>query len=302
MAYCPNCGSSVNDGEETCRRCRGPLPQGSGASKPQTFATSVPLRSPQRGLVLGSLSDAVVAIQKDPSRLLGFFFLVLAINFVVSFGVGFSSKSGAGGGIASQGISLVAYVFFVGYLFVAQKTLRGATATAKDLLVGFPKIVPILLAYLLCFLISLLVLAVTLIPLLLALIAWFSISFLSDLSSGDFFNQFFAQGASDPNFLLYILLGVLGLFLLFTPVVVISLGFVFWPLRILDGEHGVLESLRQSWELTRGHKRHLTLLFLLFIPLNLAGLLLLIVGIFLTLPISAVALVAFYERLLRPEP
>ena len=303
MPFCQNCGGQLNENDVACPRCRQALPGAPQAA----VAAVVPLRSPQRGLLLGSLSDAVLAVQRDPLHLLGLFFLVLAINFLLSFSVSYSSNSGGfGAGLVSHGVSLVAFVFMVGYFLAVQKTLRGATATPHDLLAGFPQIIPIILTNLLCSLLLLLVLVITLVPLVLGLIAWFSLAFLSSIASAssglDFINQLVPQGLANPNFALYIFLPLLGLFICLIPLFIVSMGFAFWPLRILDGEHRVVESLRQSWEITRGYKLRLFLLFLLFIPLNLAGLLFVVVGLFITIPLSVIAMVAFYERLTRPLP
>ena len=46
-----------------------------------------------------------------------------------------------------------------------------------------------------------------------------------------------------------------------------------------------------------GHRSELFLLWLALIPLNLGGLLCLAIGLMITLPLSMIAMAAFYERL-----
>lgn len=92
------------------------------------------------------------------------------------------------------------------------------------------------------------------------------------------------------------LLIFMGIILFIVPGIVLALGFLPWMQVVLDGEHAPLEALRRSWDLMRGYKMQALYLLLLLIPFNIGGLICLLVGLFVTLPISMLSLVAFYER------
>jgi hypothetical protein len=71
-----------------------------------------------------------------------------------------------------------------------------------------------------------------------------------------------------------------------------------FPLLILNRDVGALESLRLSWLLTRGHTRLIVLLALVALAVNVAGLVLLGVGLVLTVPFTALLWVIAYQALI----
>lgn len=68
-----------------------------------------------------------------------------------------------------------------------------------------------------------------------------------------------------------------------------------------DSSIGVLGAVRRSWEMTRGNMGKIILAFLMMIVLNIIGLIALIVGIVVTLIISAFMIVALYEQIKASE-
>lgn len=103
-----------------------------------------------------------------------------------------------------------------------------------------------------------------------------------------------------------ILLGVgvlIGLILLIVPGIYIALTYQFFSYLIVDKELGALEALKRSGEITKGVKWQLLGFSLALLALNLVGALLLLVGLLVTIPVSALAYVIVYRALAqRLEP
>jgi uncharacterized membrane protein len=98
--------------------------------------------------------------------------------------------------------------------------------------------------------------------------------------------------------ILYILIVLFGLILLIVPGLVWSLKFSFFAYFIVDKELGPIEAFKKSSLITEGVKEELFLFWLLILVINLVGLLLFFVGLFLTLPITIIAIGYVYRRLL----
>lgn len=90
---------------------------------------------------------------------------------------------------------------------------------------------------------------------------------------------------------------VIGIILLIVPGVIAALGLMFTSYLIVDKGRGPLEALKESWHLTKGHKLTLFLLVLALTGLNILGLLALVVGLLVTIPVSMLALVHAYRTL-----
>ena len=94
---------------------------------------------------------------------------------------------------------------------------------------------------------------------------------------------------------------MMGLLLLVVPGIIFLIRLWFLGFVVVDGRHGPLDAIQQSWDISRGHTFDLFLLFLLLCGLNLLGLICLGVGLFVTVPISGLALAHTY-RTLKPRP
>ena len=93
-------------------------------------------------------------------------------------------------------------------------------------------------------------------------------------------------------------IGVLiGLMLLVIPGIILAVGLTFVPYLIVDRGAGIVQSLQDSWRLTKGHKLQLFFLMLTLLGLNIVGLLCFIVGILVTVPITWVAVAHAYRTL-----
>jgi uncharacterized membrane protein len=97
--------------------------------------------------------------------------------------------------------------------------------------------------------------------------------------------------------ILFALAFVGGLILLVIPGIYIALRLQFFTYYIVDKNSGVVDSLKQSWEVTRGNVINILLFELLLVALNILGALALLVGLLVTIPVSYVAVTLLYRRL-----
>lgn len=88
-----------------------------------------------------------------------------------------------------------------------------------------------------------------------------------------------------------------GFVLLIIPGIYLTIKYQFYSYRIIDTEDGVVDALRQSGELTRDVKWQLIGFGLLAVLLNVGGMLLVLVGLFVTLPVTMIAAASVYRQL-----
>jgi len=88
-----------------------------------------------------------------------------------------------------------------------------------------------------------------------------------------------------------------GLLLLLVPGIIVALRLQFVGYAILEG-HGPIESIQRSWEMTRGFGLDLFLLALLMLAVFVLGVICLLVGTLVALPVMAIAQ-AFVYRFLK---
>lgn len=99
--------------------------------------------------------------------------------------------------------------------------------------------------------------------------------------------------------LLYYLILMLGFLALIVPGIILALGLTFYGYLLVDRQLPALESLENSWAMTRGYKWQLFLVFLvsgLFAMLGLFGCL---IGALFTAPPAAIMITKAYDELLR---
>lgn len=92
----------------------------------------------------------------------------------------------------------------------------------------------------------------------------------------------------------------MGLVLLVVPGIIFLLRLWFVGFVVVDERVGPLEAIQRSWDITRGYTMDLFLLFILLLGLNLLGLIALVVGLLVTLPITGLAL-AYVYRHIKPK-
>lgn len=90
---------------------------------------------------------------------------------------------------------------------------------------------------------------------------------------------------------------IMGLVLFIVPGIIFLLRLWFVGFIVVAEKAGPLEAIQRSWDMTRGYTLDLFMLFLLLLGLNLLGLLCLVVGLLVTVPISGLALAYIYRHL-----
>jgi len=98
--------------------------------------------------------------------------------------------------------------------------------------------------------------------------------------------------------IVYALIVLGGLILLIVPGIIWAIKFQFFSYFIVDKELGPIESLKQSAKITKGAKWTLLFFGLLAGSINLLGALLLLVGLFATVPTTMMAEAFIYRKLL----
>jgi uncharacterized membrane protein len=99
---------------------------------------------------------------------------------------------------------------------------------------------------------------------------------------------------------MYILVALvigIGLILLIVPGIIFALMFMFAPFIVIERELGPIDAMSESSRITRGHRWPLLGLLGLLILINVAGLLALVVGLLVSIPVSTLALVHAYRVL-----
>ena len=119
--------------------------------------------------------------------------------------------------------------------------------------------------------------------------------------------QFSAYGQQARKILTYFLSSILyaliicvGLGLLIIPGIYLALRLQFFTAIIVEEDGGILESLRRSWEITKGQAMPLFLVFLTMVGISIVGFLLFIVGIFVAIPLTYMMYAYTYRKLSPP--
>lgn len=99
--------------------------------------------------------------------------------------------------------------------------------------------------------------------------------------------------------LLVAILIVFGLILFIVPGIIVGLMFMFAAYFVVDRGLAPLEAMAESRRITAGHRWHLFGFALLLILLNILGILCLFVGLLVTTPVTALAVVHAYRSLSR---
>ncbi len=97
---------------------------------------------------------------------------------------------------------------------------------------------------------------------------------------------------------LYGLIVFVGTLWLIVPGIIWGIQFSFFDYFIVDKKVGPIEALKRSSAITRGAKWNLFIFFLMLIGINLLGATCLLLGLFITIPITMIAWAFVYRRLL----
>ncbi len=96
--------------------------------------------------------------------------------------------------------------------------------------------------------------------------------------------------------ILQVVIIVVGFILLVIPGIIACLMLTFTQFLVVDKSLGPVEALKESYRLTKGHLFQLFLFALCLIALNIVGLVLLVVGLLVTVPVSLIAFAHVYRK------
>jgi uncharacterized membrane protein len=82
------------------------------------------------------------------------------------------------------------------------------------------------------------------------------------------------------------------------PGIYFAIRFYLFIYFIVDKKAGIIESLKRSWEITKGQAWNLFLFNLVLLAINLLGAICLLIGLLVTIPISELATAFVYRKLL----
>jgi len=87
----------------------------------------------------------------------------------------------------------------------------------------------------------------------------------------------------------------LGIVMLIVPGIIFAVRLAFVPYLVVDKQMDVMDALRVSWDMTRRHGWHIFFMGLLAIPIVIAGLIFLFVGVFISMMWIASAFAVMYH-------
>jgi uncharacterized membrane protein len=97
--------------------------------------------------------------------------------------------------------------------------------------------------------------------------------------------------------ILYGLIVGVGFILLVVPGIYLALRLQFYSFYVVDKNAGITDSLKMSWEATKGNTLNIFLFVLILIALNILGAIALLVGLLVTIPVSFIAVALLYRKL-----
>lgn len=94
---------------------------------------------------------------------------------------------------------------------------------------------------------------------------------------------------------------LVGLVLLIIPGIIAALALLFSTYLVIDRDLGPIEAMKESLRITKGNRWKLLLLVLSIVLINILGVLALIVGLLVSIPVSLLAIVHAYRTLEHQE-
>ncbi len=119
-----------------------------------------------------------------------------------------------------------------------------------------------------------------------------------DVGIGDLFSCFHLVFKSLISNILAGLIVFIGFCLLIVPGIIWGIKLQFAGYLIVDKGIGPINALESSWKMTKGVKWNLCVFGILLVLINILGVLCLFLGLFVTVPMTMVAMAFVYRRLL----
>lgn len=102
--------------------------------------------------------------------------------------------------------------------------------------------------------------------------------------------------------ILYSALVGFGMLFLVIPGLIMMVGFLFVQYLVAEEKAGIFESFKISWKMTAGNRWKIFWFLILIILFNILGALALLIGLFITIPITYIVSVRLYRALLLDTP
>jgi uncharacterized membrane protein len=96
-------------------------------------------------------------------------------------------------------------------------------------------------------------------------------------------------------YVLYMIMTTVGFILLIVPGIILLLRFGMYQSAIVDRNMGIIESLKYSWELTKGNGLNLFVIMLFTILIVLAGCIAMLVGMLFAFPMMFLMWIVAYR-------
>jgi uncharacterized membrane protein len=93
------------------------------------------------------------------------------------------------------------------------------------------------------------------------------------------------------------ILALLGLILLIVPGIILGLGLSMSVYLVLDRGMEPVPAMKESWRMTKGNRFKIFLMCLVVIGVNLLGILALVIGLIVSIPVTTLAMVHVYRAL-----
>lgn len=97
--------------------------------------------------------------------------------------------------------------------------------------------------------------------------------------------------------IIYAVIVMIGTILLIVPGVILSMKLMFYPYFIVEKKMGPIAALKKSWEITVDHKAILFFFSLVSGLINIIGVLVLGIGLFVSIPVTLMAQAYVYKQL-----
>jgi uncharacterized membrane protein len=102
------------------------------------------------------------------------------------------------------------------------------------------------------------------------------------------------------SILLHVII-VIGFIILIVPGIIFACKLAFVPYLVVERKMDAIDAIRESWRLTRGHAMKVFLVYLVAIPVALAGLLALGVGVIISIIWIRLAVATLYHAVTEPR-
>lgn len=109
---------------------------------------------------------------------------------------------------------------------------------------------------------------------------------------------------SVKHFIFFVLVGIItqtlvvfGLLLFIIPGIILSLGLMFAQYYIAENRGEVFDSIKASWEMTKGHKCKLLGLLFIISLFNILGFFAFGIGLLVTIPVSYIVIASAYRKI-----